>query len=98
MKRGVLLDSRDEILEALRASIGTETAIKGRHCQLVEVLEDGPEVVLQCTEKHSVIQPDQYGEAHRRVPETMTVPVFDADGDTVNPFLLELGLIRRDAN
>lgn len=93
---GKRLDSKEEVLEVLRASIGRQTAIKGRHCQLVEILEDGPEVVLQCIEKRSVIQPDQYGEAHRRVPEIITVPVFDADGDSVNPFLIELGLFETD--
>ena len=80
----------------LRASIGRETAIRGRHCQLVEILEDGPEVVLKCIEKRSVIQPDQYGEAHRRVPEIITVPVFEGESESVNPFLVELGLLEAD--
>lgn len=48
------------------------------HNELYEVLEvlddDPPSLVLQNC-RHTTIQPDQHGEAHRRVPETVTVPL-----------------------
>lgn len=80
------------ILQKLRALIGRQAVIRERPCELIEVLEDGPQLVLRCLGECSVIQPDQYGEAHRRVPQTIAVPVFDLEGKALNPFLVELGL------
>jgi len=49
--------------------------------------------VLRDCEMHTVIQADQHGEAHRRVPSTITIPLFDQDGNDLNPVLLKLDLI-----
>ena len=59
----------------------------------MEILEDGPALVLRDCEMHTVIQADQHGEAHRRVPTTITIPLFDRDGSALNPALIDLDLI-----
>lgn len=64
-------------LEQLRGMIGLRVLHMDCECQVVEVLEDGPSLVLMDMETHSTIQADQHGEAHRRVPVTYTVPVLD---------------------
>jgi hypothetical protein len=64
-------------LDALRDMIGLRVLHGGRTCEVIEVLEEGPALVLQCCDQDSVIQADQYGEAHRRAPETHVVSVLD---------------------
>ena len=64
----------------LRALIGARARHLGAIYEIVEVIEDQPALVLQ-DEMHSTIQADQYGEAHRRVPSTVTVRLpFTAAG------------------
>ena len=64
----------------LRSLIGRQVHHQGQLCQIIEILEDGPALILQEIAQHPTIQPDQHGEAHRRVPATITVPVLDKDG------------------
>jgi hypothetical protein len=59
----------------LRDFIGTRARYQGSLYEIIEILEDGPSLVLQNCDEHTTIQADQLGEAHRRVPETMTLPV-----------------------
>ncbi len=69
-------------IENLRDTIGQRVRFHSVVFEIIEVLEDGPSLVLQDCEKHTSIQPDQHGEAHRRVPETMTLPILmTADGE-----------------
>ena len=65
----------DNNVDHLRDLIGTRALYNGVMFEIIEVLEDGPSLVLQDCEKHTTIQADQLGEAHRRVPETMTLPI-----------------------
>ena len=68
-------------IEGLRDAIGQRVRFHNVIFEIIEILEDGPSFVLQDCEKHTSIQPDQHGEAHRRVPQTMTLPVLiTADG------------------
>ncbi len=69
----------------LRNLIGHEVHFEGRRCQIIEILEDGPALILQHQEHFTTIQPDQHGEAHRKVPSTVTVHVFDHENGGVNP-------------
>ncbi len=74
------MNTLDISLEQLRGMIGLRVIHLGSHCQVVEVLEDGPALVLlDLEESHSTIQADQHGEAHRRVPVTYTIPVLNPD-------------------
>ncbi|RMD68397.1 MAG: hypothetical protein D6819_09460 [Gammaproteobacteria bacterium] len=79
----------DTALEQLRTLIGQRVLFEGYLCRVIEVLEDGPSLVLLDTEKPN-IQPNQYGEAHRLAPRTFTVPVWDEEQGTLHPQFLEL--------
>lgn len=82
----------------LRHIVGQQLNYKGHNCEVIEVLEDGPQLVLRNLdvinqqEQDSVrnpIQPNQFGEAHRRTPETFTVPALDKNEQPI-PFLKTL--------
>ena len=80
-------------VEQLRDLIGQKVKHQGSQWEIIEILEDGPTLVLRDCEMHTVIQADQHGEAHRRVPTTTIIPLFDRDGNALNPALLDLDLI-----
>lgn len=77
-------------LEQLRGLIGRRINYQGTECRIIEVLEDGPSVVLEEYTDHTVIQDDQYGEGHRRVAPTFSIPLWDAQSGGLNPALAEL--------
>lgn len=79
-------------LEQLRACIGRELDFDGYACRVIEVLEDGPALVLSCETGASIIQPNQHGDATRRVPRTCTVPVMDSEGTALHPDFVALNL------
>jgi len=87
------LDNPSIKVEYLRELIGLKVRHQGSQWEIIEILEDGPALVLRDCEMHTVIQADQHGEAHRRVPSTTTIPLFDQDGNDLNPALLNLDLI-----
>lgn len=80
-------------LDQLRQMIGLHVRYQGQRWQVVEVLEDGPSLVLEnrgpCP---NIIQPDQYGEGHRRAPEILTVPVLSPDHRELHAHFLALEL------
>lgn len=78
-------------IETLRNYIGRTVYHNGRICQLVEVLEDRPALVLIHADEHA-IQANQFGDANRRAPTTVTVPVFERDGATPHPLFTQLRL------
>jgi hypothetical protein len=78
-------------LEQLRGMIGIELCYNNKECQVVEVLEDGPSLVLQYSEND--IQKNQHGNAHRRVPETFCIPVLSGDKNELSEVFLSLDLI-----
>lgn len=65
----------------LRSLIGHEVHYNGQRCKIIEILEDGPHLILQHEEQNTTIQADQHGEAHRMVPATTTLAVMDSEGD-----------------
>ncbi len=76
----------------LRNLIGRWVLYHGVRYEIIEVLEEGASLVLEDCEDHKTIQADQHGEAHRRVPQTVTLAVsFKQDGDVDLPAIgLEL--------
>ncbi|MDA1107046.1 MAG: hypothetical protein O2845_01415 [Proteobacteria bacterium] len=80
-------------LEQLRAFIGRRVRHHDIECQIIEILEDGPALVLQDCEQHTVIQADQHGEAHRRVAPTFIVPVAGDEAGELNPAFVNLNLL-----
>ena len=74
--------------------IGIELFYNNKACQVIEVLEDGPSLVLQQIKMEvSPIQSNQYGNAHRRTPETFCIPVLSVDKTELSVPFLALDLI-----
>ncbi|MBL1261144.1 MAG: hypothetical protein COB33_011490 [Thiotrichaceae bacterium] len=71
-------------IESLRNAIGQRVRFHNVMFEIIEILEDGPSFVLQNCEEHTSIQPDQHGEAHRRVPQTMTLPILMTSDGTLD--------------
>lgn len=63
----------------MRGMIGLRVTYMETYCQVVEILDDGPHLVLESLERHISIQADQHGEAHRKVPKTFTIPILSVD-------------------
>lgn len=76
-------------LTRLRTLIGRSLVYNGRDCVVMDVLEDGPQLVLRVRDG-LVIQADQWGDAHRRTPESFSVDVYNRDGQQLNPGLVAL--------
>lgn len=74
----------------LQALLGLRLTYRGVACRVVEILEEGPALVLEGCGDSRIIQANQYGEACRRAPQTFTVPLLNIRGDGLNPALLEL--------
>lgn len=79
-------------LEQLRGMIGLHVVHNGIPCQIIEVLEDGPSIVLQSQHQDRPVQTNQHGEANRRVHETFTIPVLSRDKSEIHPQYLALEL------
>ena len=77
----------------LRGLIGRHLRYQGQACCIIEVLEPGPVLVLQCENAAGVIQANQYGDATRRVPRTINLPVLNEDGDELHPEFRRLDLL-----
>ncbi|ADJ27217.1 hypothetical protein [Nitrosococcus watsonii] len=76
----------------LRHLIGCRVQYQGIPCRIIEVLEEGPILVLQEAVCHQAIQPDQFGKARRRAPQTLEVNVQDSSG-RISPAFLALGVL-----
>ena len=83
--------TREAILATLEDLLGQPVIYMGKPCRLVELLDEGPTLVLGSLEGNN-IQADQYGNPRRRVPHTYCIPVFEDDGVTPHPELLALDL------
>lgn len=79
-------------LSQLRGMIGQRVIFQGQSCLVIEVLEQDIELVLQ-VEKHQTIQPDQYGDARRLAPDTITIPVLSPDRTELHSIFLTLDLL-----
>jgi len=79
-------------LDQLRSMIGLRLLYQGILCRVIEVLEDGPSLVLQSIEEEPSIQANQHGEATRRTPVSYTVPVLNDTQTELHPQFLELDL------
>lgn len=80
-------------LSQLRSLIGQSVSHRGTACHVIEILADGPALVLQDAERNTDIQDNQFGEPNRRVPRIYLVPLLDDDGTTIHPDFMRLGLL-----
>lgn len=81
-------------LTQLRGMIGQEVIYQGIACRVIEVLEDGPSLVLEDLSARS-LQADRFGDPRRHVPDTYTVPVLEPDRCAIHAAFLELDLVDR---
>ncbi|MDH5730198.1 MAG: hypothetical protein OEZ58_14475 [Gammaproteobacteria bacterium] len=77
-------------IEQARSMIGVEVRFQETHCTVIEVLEDGPSVVLLDRSRGNDIQADQHGEAHRRVPKTYVIKILNPSKDEFSLSFLAL--------
>jgi len=80
-------------IEQLRNLIGRKALYQGTRCTVIEVLENGPVLVLEACHQVTTIQPDQMGEAHRRVPHTISIPLLNKNKTEFSPAFLELEIL-----
>lgn len=80
-------------LNQLRGMIGQKVVYQGTPYQVIEIIETNTSLVLQVSTRDKVIQADQHGDAQRRVPDTVTIPVLSADRSELHPLFLALELV-----
>jgi len=81
-------------IEDLRGLIGQRVIHQGIHCQVVELLEHEPALVLEAIGAREGFQDNQYGDPRRRVAEVFTIPFYESPGSaTPHPDLLALCLV-----
>jgi hypothetical protein len=80
-------------LAQLRGMIGLRVQYEARAWAVVEVLEDGPSLILETLESSRTLQADQYGETYRAVPERVSVPVLSSDRSGLHPDFLAIDLL-----
>lgn len=80
-------------LDQLRGMIGLTVRHQGHTCYVIEVLEDGPSLVLEDRGPVKALQEDQFGDPQRRVPRTFTIPVLDKARTGIHPEFLALDLV-----
>lgn len=73
-----------DLVDALQELIGRHCRHEQCHCEIIEILEEGPSIVLY---KHSrgEIQCNWFGEAQRRAPKTYTVPLISRLDNDLHP-------------
>jgi len=90
------MQNSDISLQRLRDLIGVRARCHNCDCVVIEVLEDGPALVLENCAGETVIQPDQQGSAKRRVPQRFTISVMMEGDKKINPLVLDLLAQERD--
>lgn len=83
-------------LSQLRSLIGQPVSHRGAACHVIEVLVDGPTLVLQDAGPTTDMQDNQFGEPGRYVPRIYTIPLLDDGGGAVHPDFARLGLLACD--
>lgn len=86
------MQTRQRALQHLRSRVGTSVLYRGEPYTVLEILTQEAAVVLHSAAQ-TVIQANQHGEASRRVPATVTLPIFLSEGGMPNPDLIEVGLL-----
>lgn len=78
-----------ELLTRLRRIIGRQVRLHGELHQVIEVLPEGPVIVLQALDGEAVIQANAQGEASRMVPEIVEIPACLGGEETLDPRVRE---------
>jgi hypothetical protein len=75
----------EQIRSLLAGAIGRTAIIEGRRVRVVEVLAEGPALVLEDRDAEAVVQADLHGNPQRRVPHTATIPVSSSVREGLHP-------------
>jgi len=73
------------LLKQLRNLIGKRVALHGESFQVIEILPEGPVLVLQSLADETVIQANAQGEASRRVPRITEVQAWIGGEKLLDP-------------
>ncbi len=79
-----------DVLSRLRALVGATVRYGEQRARILELLMDEQALVLEVIDGDPVIQANQFGDATRRVGRTVTLPIYAADSDELNPVLQTL--------
>jgi hypothetical protein len=75
-----------QLLQRIQSLCGRQLSYAGHRCTVVDVLERENVLVLRCEDKQRSIQPNQFGEATRRVRECHSLSLFD-EHRALNPIV-----------
>ncbi len=92
MRRLFVNDQSTDITK-LRQLIGVRVRYLEDIWQVIEILEDGPTLVLESLQQRKTVQQNQYGEGYRRVPQRLSIPVYGGDRQSLHPDFLTLELL-----
>lgn len=80
-------------LDQMKQLLGRKVRYQGRVLCVVDVLVEEGSIVLEDEDAARNIQANQFGEAGRRAPTPLTIPVFDHTGESYHPIFQSLELI-----
>jgi hypothetical protein len=73
--------------------LGLRVRYRGAVYSVLEVIEDGPAIVIEPEIAVSSIQTDAYGNARRHTRSLLTIPVLSADRREIHPEFLAIDLL-----
>lgn len=85
-----------ELLAQLRAMMGKRVRLSVTTGVVVEILDQGPYLVIQPDHSATTIQPDSYGRPRRQTLELLTIPVLDSEKDAFHSDFMALELAPQD--
>jgi len=71
----------------LEKLIGRTAEVEGKWLEVIEIIHDGPQVVLRQTDVKTSILNNQYGEASRLTFQTYTIPLRSTLNDDLHPVI-----------
>ncbi len=74
----------DDLLNQLATLLGREAVVEGRRLSVIEILRDGPMLVLR-ESGEGVMQDNLYGQPRRRAPRHFQVPLRSEIGSQLHP-------------
>ena len=74
------------MLKHLQSLLGQTLTYQGERCTIIEILQSENTLVLQCDKHRPVIQANQYGDASRRAPNYLSLPIY-VEHDLLNPII-----------
>lgn len=75
---------------ALEKLIGCCGEVEGKWLEVIEIIHDGPQIVLKQTDAKTTILNNQYGEASSLTYQTFSVPLHSALNDDLHPVVKRL--------